>query len=1046
MATKGIIDPRKTVMISSTVRDLPEHREQVRLACERIGFAPHGMMEHLTALDIDAIEASLEMVERADVYIGIFANRYGEVPDGYGISITEMEYDRAVQLNKPRLIFFSHEDHLFKTKDVETGGGAEKLSKLKDRIGKKHVAAYFKSADDLRGCVVEALTVLGKKLDADEVGDSIESVVAKLHRKSVIPTPPDSYIAHPYTLLQSRNLIGRQAELNDLTDWVANPNSEAFNARIFCLVAIGGMGKTALAWQWFNQLALNVMTPLAGRLWWSFYESDATFENFLNRVLCYVSGDAEEVVRTLPWHDRERLLLNHLSEKQYLLVLDGLERILIAYNRMDASSLSDDDYDEQTANRIAGAIGLPVTATQSFIGRHRLRQTSDPRAGAFLQKLIRVAQSRILITTRLYPTELQLATGEAYPGCWAYFVSGLPDNDAVDLWRALHVSGSRQELVPIFRSVDNHPLLVQTLASEVANYKKAPGNFGQWQSDHPQFNPTSLPIVKSRTHILAFALQGLSQNVREVLNSLVSFRMPTSYDTLEALLVEKKRIWLPFRKRKIFRTVRELDRALSELEDRGLIGWDREANRYDSHPIVRGVVWDSMNAEGKRAVLAACDAHFQPMPTPEWDQVKTLEDLAPAIERYHALLGLERFDDAFALFRDRLENATLYRLAAYRQRISWLEPLFSGVAPTLGNYDDQSYGLSALAGSYRLSGQPSRAIPLYRKSDEISEFERNTYDRQIVLCNLGDVLRQVGALREAEGTLRQALVLNRRLDDELSEAITLQILGKLLSAIRSHPDGEDALNRSWHFFRQLNEWQSEGVVSAILAQRALWLDDLAEGAKWANRAWELASQERVERDFIRAAFLQGQVALRLDDSSYAQERLHHALVRARAVNLVELELPILIAIAELNLRCGDRKEAKARLGDVWEAAELGPYPFFETDAQNVLAEIARAEGDRQAAIRAASKAYKAAWCQGPPYAYHWGLMKAKSHLATLGVPVPVLPAFDASKFPILPDVRINLASKYFEPEPKEKRQTTEPKATCQNPKDKYSNDYKQRGF
>lgn len=146
-----------TVMISSTARDLPEHREQVRLACERAGFAPHEMMEHLTALDADAIKASLDLVDNADVYLGIFAKRYGYVPDGEDISITEMEYNRAVELDKPRLIFFSHEDHLFKSKDVETGDGAAKLEALKERIGKERVAAFFKFREDLRGHVVEAL-------------------------------------------------------------------------------------------------------------------------------------------------------------------------------------------------------------------------------------------------------------------------------------------------------------------------------------------------------------------------------------------------------------------------------------------------------------------------------------------------------------------------------------------------------------------------------------------------------------------------------------------------------------------------------------------------------------------------------------------------------------------------------------------------------------------------------------------------------------------------------------------------------------------------
>jgi hypothetical protein len=125
-----------------------------------------------------------------------------------------------------------------------------------------------------------------------------------LHRWTAIPEPPAPYIAHPYTLLQSRELVGRQAELNTLTDWVADPGSRTFDTRVFCFVAIGGMGKSALTSKWFNQIAPNEMTPLAGRLWWSFYESEADIENFIVRALCYVSGESEEAVRALPWPER----------------------------------------------------------------------------------------------------------------------------------------------------------------------------------------------------------------------------------------------------------------------------------------------------------------------------------------------------------------------------------------------------------------------------------------------------------------------------------------------------------------------------------------------------------------------------------------------------------------------------------------------------------------------------------------------------------------------------------------------------------------------
>ena len=39
-------------------------------------------------------------------------------------------------------------------------------------------------------------------------------------------------------------------------------------------------------------------------------------------------------------------------------LLDGLERILLAYARMDAAHLPDDNLDEQTANNIAQFYGL----------------------------------------------------------------------------------------------------------------------------------------------------------------------------------------------------------------------------------------------------------------------------------------------------------------------------------------------------------------------------------------------------------------------------------------------------------------------------------------------------------------------------------------------------------------------------------------------------------------------------------------------------------------------------------------------------------------
>jgi hypothetical protein len=70
---------------------------------------------------------------------------------------------------------------------------------------------------------------------------------------------------------------------------------------------------------------------------------------------------------------------------------------------------------------------------------------------------------------------------------------------------------------------------------------------------------------------------------------------------------------------------------------------------------------------------------------------------------------------------------------------------------------------------------------------------------------------------------------------------------------------------------------------------------------------------------------------------------------------------------------------------------------------NVLTQIERDQGNHAAAIAAATKAYTLAWCDGPPYAYHYGLINACKHLQELGVPEPPLPPFNESKFEPMPD-------------------------------------------
>ncbi|HYP00653.1 MAG TPA: DUF4062 domain-containing protein, partial [Pyrinomonadaceae bacterium] len=882
-------------MVSSTARDLSSHRKEVLDACLRQGMFPV-MMEHLPASDAEAISASLKLVDEADIYVGVFAHRYGYVPkenNPQQISITEMEYNRAVERKIPRLIFNIDKNHAladFTINDIDTGENAPKLAEFKSRIEAENIVNFFTSPADLRAHVINSLSKLR------------EPDLSTFHYISDIPAPPEAFIAHPYTLLQTHRLVGRQPELNLLTDWVAKPSSTIYRARILNVVAVGGLGKSALTWHWFNDIAPQEMTPLAGRLWWSFYESDATFENFVTRALAYTTRRPLAEVQQTPAPERETQLLAALDREPFLLVLDGLERILIAYARMDAAHLSDDDYDKQTANFVADAIGLPASAAQSFTGEHRLRKTADPRAGSFLRKLANVRASRILVSTRLYPADLQTVTGEPLGSCAAILLHGLADDDALELWRAFGATGARDSLLPLFQRADNHALLIQALASEVARYRPAPGDFDAWRRAHPDFDPFSLPLVQVKSHVLAFALRGLDDKAQQVLRTIAAFRMPARYDTLAALLIGEG---------KPCADERELDEVLTELEDRGLVGWDKRANRYDLHPLVRGVVWSCLGGDARRGVYISLHAHFEALPMiNDWRKVNSLEDLTPAIELYNTLIGLGRYDDAIRSFYARLDAATLHRLSASRQRVELLELLFpDGLEqlPRLNWQDAQAFTLNALAQGYQFSGQPRRAAALYRRSNIINAELKDELQLSVGLINLSDTLRLSGVLCESEATTRRALILTRKWNNRSHEAASMYLLGLTLAARGLTNESVSALQRALRIEVAQSKIQGEGVVNSYLAQSTLWVGEFAGALSFANRALELAHVKNFERDFIFAARAQGEAALGLNDLATADERLHHALTRARKVNLVDEELPALVALAELRRRQGDAK-------------------------------------------------------------------------------------------------------------------------------------------
>ncbi len=99
-----------TIYLSSTYQDLQTHRTVVFDALRQAGHQVIAMEDYV-ARDDRPLQACLGDVDRANLYVGLFAFRYGYIPplehsNPDGCSITELEFRRADDSPTTRCLVF----------------------------------------------------------------------------------------------------------------------------------------------------------------------------------------------------------------------------------------------------------------------------------------------------------------------------------------------------------------------------------------------------------------------------------------------------------------------------------------------------------------------------------------------------------------------------------------------------------------------------------------------------------------------------------------------------------------------------------------------------------------------------------------------------------------------------------------------------------------------------------------------------------------------------------------------------------------------------
>lgn len=892
------------IYISSTFGDLKDCRKAVYDALRSMHHDVIAM-EHYVAADQRPLDKCLTDVESSDLYLGIFAWRYGYIPDKDNParqSITELEFRHAVKTGKPCLIFMLAEDAPWPYSMIEHGEAAERLKSLRQELGKDYLAGFFKTCEELAG---KAGTAVANWQERSRAATGGKSAPIDSNQVNITRLP-----------ITGRNLFGREPELKLLDEaWAGN------KINVLSLVAWGGVGKSALVNHWLAKMALDDYRGANRVYGWSFYSQGTTDRNvsadqFIEAALTWF-GD-EDPNKGSPWDKGERLA-GLIGEQRALLVLDGLE-----------------------------PLQHPPGPDEG-----RLK---DQALQALLRQLAAHNEGLCLISTRAAVTDLSPFEGNT---AIRVDLEHLSPEAGAEVLRALGVKGAQAELEQASKDFDGHSLALTLLGSYLSDV------FGGDVSRRAEVSDLE-GDVRYGGHaqkVMASYEKWFGEGPEvDVLRILGLFNRPADKDAIGALRAA------PIIKG-LTNTIRPLSehkwkQVLAKLRRAKLLSEPspNQPETLDTHPLIREHFGYQLKRELPDAWKAANYRLYKHLKRTAKVRPNTIEEMAPLYAAVAHGCAAGRHQEALdEVYFKRIcrgeEFFSLRKLGAFGAELAalgsffdppWLNPvpnltdelksfilnqagfclralgrLTEAAQPMQASLEASIslvYWGSAAAVANNLSelhlalGDLPRAVDYAERCRELAYKSGDSFLRIVGETKLADSLHQAGRSPEAEAAFREAERMQK--DHQPQYPLLYSLPGfQYCDLLLGRGEYEEVESRASQTLRWVN-WQLGLLNNA--------LDLLSLG-----RACLLRAREEKTNDYARAA-----------------DYLNQAVDGLRLAGAVEFLSRGLVARAELNIAKGDFSRARADLDEGLSIAVRGEMRLYEADCHLGYARLHVAQGEK----------------------------------------------------------------------------------------------------